>query len=253
MDEPNVWVHPRMDSRPQTTGPSSRSPAAASCVGEQVTGRPQRRRRNSATRQPRELTNACMIGRRAVDPGADAERELVACARNGDEAAFEALAARYSPRLQRIVVRVTQDQDSAQDALQDALIRAWKNIERFQGRSSFFTWLTRIALNEAYRTAGREEARALLPLDDAVAERIPGWGTQPDQVFESREFLAAVDAALGRLPDDYRVAVVLRDVEGLSTAEAAEVLGVEEGALKSRLHRGRMGLRRELDAFFAPN
>lgn len=174
----------------------------------------------------------------------------MAAAQAGDEAAFEALAVRYSPRLQRVLFRVTQDPELAQDALQDALIRAWKNIARFQGRSSFFTWLTRIALNEGYRTVRREEIRTTLPLDDAVGERIPGWGNQPDEIFETREFLAAVDTALGRLSDDYRAAVVLRDVEGLTTAQTAEVLGIEERALKSRLHRGRMALRRELDAFF---
>jgi len=107
-----------------------------------------------------------------------------------------------------------------------------------------------VALNEAYRTARREEIRTTLPLDDAVGERIPGWGNQPDEVFETREFLAAVDAALGRLSDDYRAAVVLRDVEGLTTAETAQVLGIGERALKSRLHRSRMALRQELDAFF---
>ncbi|MHB8657321.1 MAG: RNA polymerase sigma factor [Solirubrobacteraceae bacterium] len=179
------------------------------------------------------------------------ENELVAAARRGDEPAFEALVERYSPRLRWVLFRLTRDQESAQDALQDALIRAWRNVERFQGRSSFFTWLTRIALNEAYRNARREEPRATLPLDDAVGERIPGWSGRPDEVFESREFLAAVDAALGRLPADYRVAVILRDVESLTTLEAAEVLGIEVGALKSRLHRGRMVLRRELGAFFA--
>jgi len=136
------------------------------------------------------------------------------------------------------------------DALQDALLRAWQNIDRFQARSSFFTWLTRIGINEAYRTIRRNEAAATLPLDDAVGERIASWGDQPDELFESREFLAAVDTALARLPTDYRAAVVLRDVGGLSTSEAADVLGIGERALKSRLHRGRMALRRELDVFF---
>jgi RNA polymerase sigma-70 factor (ECF subfamily) len=113
-----------------------------------------------------------------------------------------------------------------------------------------FTWLTRIGINEAYRTMRRNGAAAPLPLDDAVGERIPGWGEQPDAVFESREFLAAIEAALARLPIEYREAVVLRDVEGLSTQEAAEVLGIGERALKSRLHRGRRAVRRELDRFF---
>ncbi len=150
-----------------------------------------------------------------------------------------------------MLVRITRDPEAAHDALQEALIRAWQNIRRFEGRSSFFTWLTRIGINEAYRTMKRNEAAAAtLPLDNAIGERIPGWGNRPEEVFESREFLAAIDAALVRVPVDFREAVVLRDVEALSTAEAAEVLGIEVGALKSRLHRGRMALRRELDVFF---
>jgi RNA polymerase sigma-70 factor (ECF subfamily) len=180
------------------------------------------------------------------------EAALVALAQAGDEDAFEQLVSRYSPRLSNVLVRITREPEGAQDALQDALLRAWQNIGRFQARSSFFTWLTRISINEAYRTIRRNQAPAALPLDDAAGERIPHWGGQPDEVFESREFLAAVDAALSRLPLDYREVLVLRDVEGLATSEAAEVLGIGERALKSRLHRGRMALRRELDEFFAP-
>ena len=179
------------------------------------------------------------------------ESALVAMAQAGDEAAFQNLIRRYTPRLHAVLLRITNEPEAAQDAAQNALLRAWQNIDRFEARSSFFTWLTRIGINEAYRTISRRPAGSEVPLDDAVGERIPSWGDQPDQVFESREFLAAVDTALQHLPPDYRAAVVLRDVEGLSTAEAADVLGISERALKSRLHRGRMTLRRELDAFFA--
>jgi RNA polymerase sigma-70 factor (ECF subfamily) len=181
-------------------------------------------------------------------PGA--ERTLVAAAQAGDRVAFEQLVQRDRARLLRVLVRITRSPETAEDALQDALLRAWRNLPRFNGRSSFFTWLTRIAINEAYRLTGRSQAKATLPLDDAIGERIPNWGGRPDEIFESREFLSAIDRALGRLPLDYRQAVVLRDVEGLSTREAADALGIEERALKSRLHRGRMALRRQLDSFF---
>lgn len=179
------------------------------------------------------------------------EETLVASAQSGDQRAFEELVRRYSPRLRGVLFRITRNPETAHDALQDALLRAWQNIDRFQSRSSFFTWMTRIAINEAYRTIRRDDAARTLPLDDAVGERIPGWANRPDEVFESREFLATIETALGRLPLEYREAVVLRDIEGLSTSETAEILGVGERALKSRLHRGRMALRRELDEFFA--
>ncbi len=180
---------------------------------------------------------------------AENEERLVSRARNGDEAAFNQLADRYSTRLRRTLFRITRDCDAAYDAVQEALIRAWKNIGRFEGRSRFYTWLTRIGINEAYRGL-RRHSEEPLEMIDLVGERVPDWGSQPERVFESREFLQAVDAALAELPLDYRTAVTLRDVEGLSTTEAAEVLGIGERALKSRLHRGRMALRAELDHYF---
>lgn len=168
-------------------------------------------------------------------------------ARSGDDAAFGILAERYRVRLRRTLFRITGDCDAAQDAVQEALVRAWLNIGSFEGRSGFFTWLTRIGINEVFRT--RRPPTETLDVDDGVGARVPGWGDQPDRVFESREFLSAVGRALGRLSLDYRTAVTLRDVEGLSTAEAAEVLGIGERALKSRLHRG-MALRSHLDHYF---
>ena len=177
------------------------------------------------------------------------EDRLIARARAGDQTAFGILADRYSARLRRVLYRITRDCDAAQDAVQEALTRAWLNIDRFEGRARFYTWLTRIGINEAYNGM-RRQPRETLELDDQVGERIPDWGRRPDDVFESREFLRATDEALGRLPLDYRTAVTLRDVEGLSAGEAAEVLGISERALKSRLHRGRMALRAQLDSYF---
>jgi RNA polymerase sigma-70 factor (ECF subfamily) len=177
------------------------------------------------------------------------EQQLVERARHGDQDAFNMLAGRYSTRLRRTLYRITRDCDAAYDAVQEALMRAWQSIGRFEGRSQFYTWLTRIGINEAYRGLRRPTEESL-EVDDHVGERIPTWGSQPDAVFESREFLAAVDRALGELPLDYRTAVTLRDVDGLSAAESAEVLGIGERALKSRLHRGRMALRGKLDDYF---
>jgi RNA polymerase sigma-70 factor (ECF subfamily) len=177
------------------------------------------------------------------------EDRLVARARAGDQAAFSILADRYSARLRRVLYRITRDCDAAQDAVQEALPRAWLSIGRFEGRARFYTWLTRIGINEAYNGMRRRLAETL-ELDDQVGERVSGWGQRPDEVFESREFLTAIDDALSGLPLDYRAAVTLRDVERLSTEEAAEVLGIGERALKSRLHRGRMALRAQLDGYF---
>ena len=180
--------------------------------------------------------------------GEDEER-LIARARAGDHDAFARLAHVHTARLRRMLYRITRDCDTAQDVLQEALTRAWLKLDQFEGRARFSTWLTRIAINEAY-DAIRPAGPQTLELDDHVGERVAGWGGEPEAVFEAREFLQAIDQALATLPLDYRTAVVLRDVEGLSTAEAAEILGIGERALKSRLHRGRMALRDQLDGYF---
>ncbi len=187
---------------------------------------------------------------RDVPESVDKEERLVALAQEGDKRAFDQLADRYSTRLRRTLYRITHDCDAAYDAVQEALIRAWQNIRKFEGRSRFYTWLTRIGINEAYRDLDRPTEEPL-EVDDLVGERVPDWGNRPDSVFESREFLTAIEGALGELPLDYRAAVALRDVEGLTGAEAAEALGIGERALKSRLHRGRMALRERLDDYFA--
>jgi len=177
------------------------------------------------------------------------DRHLVALAQAGEREAFDELAGRYSVRLRRVLWRITGDLEATDDAVQETLVRAWRNIARFQGRSGFFTWLTRIGINESYRAMRGSNQEPLGLLDD-VGRRIPDWRARPEDTVESREFLAAVERALGGLPTDYRAAVLLRDIEGMSTIEAAEALAINERALKSRLHRGRMALRAELDSYF---
>jgi len=193
-------------------------------------------------------THSSAEGTLVAEAESDDER-LVARAQDGDRDAFNELAERHSSMLRRLLFRITKDCEAAWDAVQEALLSSWRNIGRFEGRSKFSTWLTRIGINEAYRGM-RKGQMELVELDDSVGERVPDWGNRPDDVFESREFLAAVSAGLDELSSDYRAAVVARDVDGLSTREAAEALGIGERALKSRLHRGRMALRAELDGYF---
>lgn len=193
-------------------------------------------------------THSSAEGSLVAEAESDDER-LVARAQDGDRDAFNELAERHSSMLRRLLFRITKDCEAAWDAVQEALLSSWRNIGRFEGRSKFSTWLTRIGINEAYRGM-RKGQMELLELDDSVGERVPDWGNRPDDVFESREFLAAVSAGLDELSSDYRAAVVARDVDGLSTREAAKALGIGERALKSRLHRGRMALRAELDGYF---
>lgn len=176
---------------------------------------------------------------------------LVARARAGDRAAFSELANRHETQLRRVVSRITHDCDTAYDVVQDALMLAWTNIGRFEGRSRFSTWLIRIGINEAYRSLKRRRFELPTAPDDLVGETAAAASSGPAELAESHDFLAAVERELAQLPLDYRTAVVLRDVEGLTTEEAAEILGIGQRALKSRLHRGRIALRRNLDAYLA--
>ena len=187
--------------------------------------------------------------RRKTERREVSDEALVERAQAGDTEAFNELADRYSTRLRRVLYRITRNCEKAKEAVQEALMRAWLNIGRFEGRSRFYTWLTRIGVNEAYRGEKRSFDQTL-DLYDSVGERVPDWGNRPEDIFESREFLAASERALGELPSNYRAVVTLRDVEGLSTSEASEVLEIGERALKSRLHRGRMALRAKLDGYF---
>jgi len=182
------------------------------------------------------------------------DESLVARAREGDMAAFEELVMRHADRLYMALRRFGLDEGEAQDVAQETFLRAWRSLARFEGRSAFFTWLYRIGFNEAQRRLGRRRpgevstAAGEGAIED-VADRTPG----PAEDAEQAELRTILADALRELPLELRAAVVLRDVEGLSTREAASVLELGEAAFKSRLHRGRMALRNLLEgAFLGP-
>lgn len=175
------------------------------------------------------------------------EQRLVRRAQLGDGRAFEQLADRHTTRLRRVLYRITRDCEAAMDAVQEALVRAWRNIGRFENRARFFTWLTRIGINEAYRGM---ERTGELPIDphSAIDEQVPDATADPARIGESREALSSIALALRQLPPERRAAIELRDIDGLSTKQAAARVGVSERAFKSRLHRGRLELRALVDA-----
>jgi RNA polymerase sigma-70 factor (ECF subfamily) len=172
------------------------------------------------------------------------EDTLVARAAAGDMAAFEELVMRNADRLFASLRRFGLDDAEAQEVAQETFLRAWRSLPRFESRSRFFTWLYRIGFNEAQRRLARRPAAGVVvsteerPVDE-LADGRPG----PTEQAEREELRAALRRALGELPVDLRAPVVLRDIEGLSTREAAAVLDLGEPAFKSRLHRGRMALR----------
>ncbi len=172
------------------------------------------------------------------------EDALLARARDGDMDAFAELVMLHADRLFATLRGFGLSESEAQEVAQETFLRAWRALPSFEGRAQFFTWLFRIGFNESQRRlarrppAGVEVSSEADPLLD-LADRSPG----PAALAEAKELRAAIRHALGELPLELRAPVVLRDVQGLSTREAASMLELGEAAFKSRLHRGRMALR----------
>ncbi len=178
------------------------------------------------------------------------EAGLVQRAREGDPRAFEALVRVHAERLYAVLLRFTADPEEAEEALQNALMRAWRGMRKFEERSSFFTWLYRIGINEAKRRAERRSRQGtVVSTEDESLDQLHDLGPAPDALAAQLEVRDALEAAIRELPLDYRMPIVLRDIEGLSTSEAAAIMELGEAAFKSRLHRARMAVRNDLEAF----
>lgn len=179
------------------------------------------------------------------------EGVLVERAGRGDRQAFEELVRRHADRLYAVLLRFVADSEEAEDVTQEAFLRAWRGIGRFRGDAQFFTWLYRIGINEAKRRAGRRRPAELLSSgDDDPLPEAPDWSEAPQLRLEDADLRAVLERAIRKLPLRYRATVILRDVEGLSTREAADVMDLSEAAFKSRLHRARLAVRSSLDEYF---
>jgi RNA polymerase sigma-70 factor, ECF subfamily len=182
------------------------------------------------------------------------ERELIRRARGGDQDAFAELVMMHAERVYGALRRFGLDAGEADEVAQEVFVRAWRGLGRFEERARFSTWLYRIAFNEAQRRLARRPPVRAGPevdpdRDDPIAALPESPERGPEAVTLEREFERALDNALDQLPADWRAAVVLRDIEGLSTEEAAEITGIGQAAFKSRLHRGRMQLRALLEPY----
>jgi RNA polymerase sigma-70 factor (ECF subfamily) len=178
------------------------------------------------------------------------EQALVARAKAGDRRAFETLVRHNADRLYAVVLRFGASESDAEEAAQEAFVRAWRSLPRFRSDSRFFTWLYRIGTNEAKRIAERGPcAGTVVSVEDRPVDDISDGRPGPAPRAEQAELRAVLESAVRCLPEKYRAPVVLRDIEGLTTEEAAEILGLHQAAFKSRLHRGRMALRREVATY----
>jgi len=181
------------------------------------------------------------------------EERLIRAGQRGDEQAVEALFRRYHRPLFQTALRVLGNTEDAEDALQDGLLSAYRNLKRFEGRSQFSTWLTRIVINAALMRRRSAKARPAVSLDEApreeelpASERFADDGPTPEQVFQSTEIREMISENLDELSPLLRTAFVLREVQGYSTGEAAKKLGVTENTLKARLWRARQQLAERL-------
>ena len=182
------------------------------------------------------------------------EPALIERARAGDLDAFGLLVESHSDRVYQTLRGFSLDPAEAEEVAQEVFLRAWRGLERFEGRAHLSTWLYRIAYNEAQRRLARRPPPPATPGaggEEAIAMLVDAPQRGPEARALVREFETVARRALAQLPDEWRVAVVLRDIEGLSTEEAATVVGVRQAAFKSRLHRGRMQLRELLEPYLA--
>jgi len=177
--------------------------------------------------------------------------------REGDRAEFAKLVEEYSPMIYRLGLKMLNNPQDAEDILQETFIKAYKHIGKFDGRSSVSTWLYRIATNEALMSL-RKKRPDMISFDvPSINESEPqeplqivDWCCLPEEEYLSSEGRLRLDEAAERLPESLRIVFVLRDIEGLSTRETAEVLDISEMAVKTRLSRARLRLREDLSTYF---
>jgi RNA polymerase sigma-70 factor (ECF subfamily) len=188
--------------------------------------------------------------------GAD-ETTLVAQSREGDTAAFGELVRRYEGKIFRLAQHVTQNREDAEDVLQETFMKAYEHLDQFQGNSKFYTWIVRIAVNQALMKLRRRKTDKSVSLDetidtgeDTMVREIAAWDEDPEERFSRDELGGILDTAVQSLEPPYRSVFTLRDIDELSTEETAEALGLSVPAVKSRLLRARLQLREKLTRYF---
>ena len=172
------------------------------------------------------------------------DEELVARIVAGDHPLFEIVMRRYNQRIYRAVRAVLGSEEEVEDVMQQAYLNAYRNLGQFAGRAQFSTWLTRIAVNEAIARRGRRQP--FTGEDDSMIQLVESNAPDPEQETFVSELRDVMQKQVAALPDTFRAVLMMRDVEGLSTTETAECLGISEDLVKTRLHRARTMLKENL-------
>jgi RNA polymerase sigma-70 factor (ECF subfamily) len=181
------------------------------------------------------------------------DEELVRLAQADDERAFGELVTRYESKVYSLGIKMLRNPEDAEDVLQDTFLRAYRGLKSFKGNSTFSTWIYRITANSALMRL-RKKQLPTVSIEDANEREtpisIPDWAPGPVEQLLTQETRHAMQEAIGALPPEFRQVFVLRDVEGLSNGEVAEILDLSVAAVKSRLHRARLKVRNHLMIFF---
>lgn len=185
------------------------------------------------------------------------ESVLLAQSREGDTRAFAELVRRYEGRIFRLAQHITQNREDAEDVLQETFMKSYEHLDQFKGDAKFYTWIVRIAVNQALMKLRRRKTDKSVSLDeqidtgeDTIVREIAAWDEDPEQRYTREELHSILDRAIQSLDPPYRSVFVLRDIDELSTEETAEALGLSVPAVKSRLLRARLQLREKLTRFF---
>lgn len=184
------------------------------------------------------------------------DQELIAEFQKGNQQSFEELISRYSNKVFSLASRLTRNQEDAEEVLQDVFVTVHRKIAGFEGKSSFSSWLYRVTVNAAFMKLRKRKQDQTVPLEELVQQVhvVPALKspehTYVDSLSIRNEMLEALETAIRKLPDDYRPVFILRDVDGLTSREVSRILDLTVPAVKSRLHRSRLMLRRRLNRFF---
>jgi RNA polymerase sigma-70 factor (ECF subfamily) len=172
------------------------------------------------------------------------DEQVVQRVKNGESDLYEILMRRYNQRLFRVIRSILKDEGETEEVIQDAYVRAYEHLDQFEGRSKFSTWLTRIAIYEAYaRVKSRKRTSGF---DDYMEQLMATSDRSPEERTFDSEMRSLLELAVDSLPDEYRSVLVMRDIEGMSTSETAECLDITEENVKVRLFRARAAIRRKL-------
>ena len=184
------------------------------------------------------------------------DSEMVKGLRAGDNAAFAELLNRYTQKVHNLAIRITRNAEDAEEVLQDVFVTVFRKIDKFEGKSAFSSWLYRITANTAFMKLRKRKQQPASSIEEIQLKLRESWTCERSDtsdvnfICSKHELREELEKAIGKLSDEYRVIFILRDIDGLSNEEVSEILDLSVPAVKSRLHRSRLMLRKRLQKFY---